>query len=85
MGEERHPQSGKVKGTDSNGKQTAIQAVSPDVHFLANPPKGYKPDMNSAKTIDQILDKANAAGKKVMHFSVTVVAFYATKYKPPTG
>ena len=33
--------------SDAEGRGMVIRIVSPDVHFLANLPHGYKPDMSS--------------------------------------
>src|SRR5258707_15808924 len=34
---------------DAEGGEITIQIVSPDSHFLANPPHGYTPDMESLR------------------------------------
>jgi len=51
--------------SDAQGSQTVIHIVSPDVHFLSKPPRGYKPDMNSVRTAERIFRKAAADRKPV--------------------
>lgn len=59
--------------SDVEGSQTVIHIVSPDGHFLANPPPGYKPDMNSARRVKPIFRKAALDEKPVL---VTVEGFF---------
>lgn len=51
--------------SDAKDRQTVVHIVSPDVHFLANPPQGYKPDMDSMRRAQSILKKAAVDGKSV--------------------
>lgn len=48
------------KGKGMGESQAKIQVVSPDSHFLANPPAGYKPDLNSIRRAELMAEKAAA-------------------------
>jgi hypothetical protein len=64
----------------NGGKEIQIQIVSPDAHFLANPPRGFKPDMNSIRRVEDLLEKMEKEGRTVKQISCTVQgAFYAPK------
>lgn len=40
-----------------DGEQIRIQVVSPDAHFLANPPRGYRPNMASIRRAERFYEK----------------------------
>jgi hypothetical protein len=50
---------------DSEGRRAVIHVVSPDSHFLDNPPQGYKPDLSSVRRVEPIFRKAAANNKSV--------------------
>ena len=61
----------------SEGEQVKIQIVSPDSHFLSNPPPGYKPDMDSVSRAEAVFERAAAHRRSV---SATVEGvFYVSK------
>ena len=45
---------------DVNGKPVKILIVSPDQHFLANAPAGYKPDLRSIHRAEIVAEQAAA-------------------------
>ncbi|MGJ5817136.1 hypothetical protein [Paludibaculum fermentans] len=60
-----------------------LQVVSPDAHFLAKPPSGYKPDEGSFRRAGRLLDKMLAAGQPVGGFDATVEGiFYRGRSQP---
>lgn len=60
-----------------DGGQVTIQVVSPDSHFLASPPPGYKPDFESVRRAEPVFKKAAADRRSV---SATVEGvFYTSK------
>jgi hypothetical protein len=50
---------------DAEGRRTVIHIVSPDAHFLAHSPQGYKPDMDSIRRAEPTLNKAAADARLV--------------------
>ena len=63
--------------SDPEGLRIVIQIVSPDVHFLANPPQGYKADMSSIRRAEPIFKNAAARSRPV---AVTVEGvFYSAR------
>ena len=58
--------------TLADGSLPRIQVVSPDLHFLANPPPGYKPDMKSVKRVERRIEAVRARGKRVGRILATV-------------
>jgi len=61
----------------AEGGQITIRIISPDGHFLANPPHGYHPDLDSVRRAESVLKKAIAEHRSV---SATVEgAFYAER------
>jgi hypothetical protein len=55
--------------SEAPGRRIVIHVQSPDVHFLANPPRGYRPNMKSVQRVESLLKKAAADGRRV---SVTI-------------
>jgi hypothetical protein len=49
-----------------------IQVVSPDSHFLANPPRGFNPDPASVRRVEDALAKMQTTGRPVNRLSATV-------------
>src|SRR5882724_9649645 len=50
----------------AQGGKITIQIVSPDSHFLANPPPGYKPDLYSVRQAEPVFKKAAADHRSVI-------------------
>jgi len=46
------------EGCDPSGSAVRIQVVSPDPHFLAAPPPGYKPDPDSVRRAERVAQDA---------------------------
>jgi hypothetical protein len=46
------------EGCDPAGGSIRIQVVSPDAHFLAEPPPGYKPDPDSVRRAERVAQAA---------------------------
>jgi hypothetical protein len=60
-----------------------IRVEPPDVHFLEKPPPGYKPDMGSARRLEEVIAKTLAKGQRGKEFSLTVEGmFYSGGAKP---
>jgi hypothetical protein len=69
--------------TDEKHPKGPIRLISPDQHFLANPPSDYKPDLASVRKVEQIIAKLEATGEKVSGLDVTVEGvFYIQRQKP---
>jgi hypothetical protein len=68
------------KGT--KGEQVNLQVVSPDSHFLSNPPEGYKPDMGSLSRAEPIFERAAAHHRSV--FATVEGVFYVAN-QPISG
>ncbi len=49
----------------AEGRRTVIHIVSPDTHFLAHRPRGYRPDMNSVHRAESVFEKAAREGHSV--------------------
>jgi hypothetical protein len=65
----------ELVGTDcklSDASVPRIRIVSPDSHFLAQPPPGYKPDLGSVEGVERRISKARATGKKIKYLSAVV-------------
>jgi hypothetical protein len=49
-----------------------IRIVSPDSHFLAQPPPGYKPDLASVERVERQISEARARGKRIKYLSAVL-------------
>jgi hypothetical protein len=59
-----------------SGTLTAtIKIVSPDAHFLANQPPGYRPDQASIRRAESLFTKEQGRGKSVDEVVATVEGF----------
>jgi hypothetical protein len=60
--------------------EIVIHVESPDVHFFANPPRGYKPNVKSVHRAESLFNKAAAQSGQV---SVTLEGVFVTE-RPDT-
>lgn len=65
------------QGCKATTEQVKIQVVSPDSHFLSNPPPGYKPDMDSVTRAEPIFERAAADHRSV--YATVEGALYVTQ------
>jgi len=56
----------------SAAAETKVQVVSPDSHFLENPPDGYRPDQRSIRRAEKVMEKALASRDPARAFEATV-------------
>jgi hypothetical protein len=49
-----------------------VHIVSPDSHFLAASPRGYRPDFESVRKAEKLIAKAQSEGRSVPKFVATV-------------
>jgi hypothetical protein len=67
-------------------KRIRIQIVSPDSHFLANPPKGFNPDMDSVRRAEELLARSEKQGRRIRQISATVAGvFYSPQRQAATS
>jgi hypothetical protein len=66
---------------ECRGRLVRIQIVSPDSHFLDNPPAGYKPDTGSVRRAEPVFQKAAAEGRSV--YATVEGVFYPASTQPP--
>lgn len=72
--------------TGSDGERPRVKVVSPDWHFLAKPPTGYRPDIASIRRADRFIAKLSRQGRPPRKIWATVEGvIYFLKPESATG
>lgn len=79
-GSAEHPSFDELDGagcaSNEQEEKWVVSIVSPDAHFLAQSPKGYRPDRRSVERVSRLVTKQVAAGRVISSVECTIEGLF---------